>query len=115
MATPAAIAGGATCFRCVPDQQSAILYLLATIAGVTSPSIIAANATCYRCVPDFESAMLYLLDTIATNAAAAAGQVSCGDVAPTTAPTNACTLYYDRVTTALYYWNATTATWILKV
>lgn len=115
MATPSEIAGGATCFRCVPDQQSAILYLLATLAGVTDPSTIAANATCFRCVPDFESAMLYLLDVIATNGTGGGGtgSVLCGAVAPVAAPTGTCALYYDTVTTALYYWDG--AAWVLKV
>lgn len=76
---------------------------------------VVAGSSCWKCVPDFQSAELFLLNTIATNAAAAAGQVSCGDVAPTTPPTNSCTIYYDRVTTAFYYWNATTASWVLKV
>lgn len=86
---------------------------------MTMDQVIAGSA-CWRCISDFSAAELFLLNSIATSTAAAAaaaaataGQVSCGDVPPTTAPTNTCSIYYDRVSTAFYYWDG--AAWQLKV
>lgn len=113
METPQEISDNAKCFQCVPDQASALLYLLAKLAGVTDPATIAANSVCYACVPDKLSALLYLADVIASNAAAAEGQVTCGDGAPTTAPTHACAIYYDTANNAEYIY--VSGVWVLKV
>lgn len=113
MATPAQIAEASSCFRCISDEQAAILYLLGTIAGVTDPAIIARESACMRCIPDFDSAALYLLSTIATNAAAAEGQVTCGVGAPVAEPTHACAIYYDTSNDAVYIWRG--GVWALKV
>lgn len=123
MATPAEIASGATCFRCVSDYEAAVLYLLSQIAGVAEPATIAANAACFDCIPNKQAAILYLLDTIAVNGTggggggggAAADIVTCADVDPVAAPTGTCAIWINRVSTAVFFWNSTTATWILKV
>lgn len=109
------IAALSACYRCLQDRQAATLFLLATIADVTIEEIIAGSA-CYRCLADFNAAQLFLLNAIATDtaaAAAAAGQVQCGAVPPTTPPTGSCSIYYDTVSTAFYYWDG--AAWQLKV
>lgn len=113
MATPAEINELSRCFRCVGDFEAALLYLLATNAGIMDPAVINANSTCYRCVADFESAALYLLDSIATAGAATAGQVTCGSGAPTVAPPSGCGVYYDTDNDAVYIYRG--GAWQLKV
>lgn len=114
--TPEQIAALSACFRCIADRQAAILFLLATIADMTIEEI-AAGSACYRCISDFQSAELFLLNTIATNGTggggSGSGSVLCGAVPPVAAPTGSCALYYDTVSTALYYWDG--AAWQLKV
>lgn len=103
-----------SCYRCLPDRQAAILFLLATIADVTIDEINAGSA-CYRCVADFASAELFLLNTIATNGSTGGGSsgVTCGAVDPVAAPAGSCGLYYNTTSTALFYWDG--AAWALKV
>lgn len=110
--TPSEIAALSACFSCIADRQAALLFLLARIANVTIDQIN-AGAACYRCVADFTSAELFLLNTIATNAAAAAGQVTCGAGAPVAAPANSCAIYYDTTNDAVYIYRG--GAWVLKV
>lgn len=113
--TPEQVAALSACWRCLPDFRAALLFLLATNAGMTMEQVIAGSA-CWRCIADFQAAELFLLNQIATDtaaAAAAAGQVQCGAVPPTTPPTGSCSIYYDTVSTAFYYWDG--AAWQLKV
>lgn len=113
--TPEELAALSACYRCVPDQRAAILFLLARIADVTIEEIIAGSA-CFRCLSDFQAAQLFLLNTIATNGTGGgggSGEVLCGAVPPVAAPATSCALYYDTVSTALYYWDG--AAWQLKV
>lgn len=114
--TPEEIAALSACFRCVADRQAAVLFLLARIADVTIEEIIAGSA-CFRCLSDFQAAQLFLLNTIATNGTGGGGgasdQVACGAVDPVAAPAGACGLYYNTVSSALFYWDG--AAWILKV
>jgi hypothetical protein len=114
--TPEQVAALSACWRCPPDQRSAILFLLATIADMTLEEVI-AGSSCWKCVPDFPSAELFLLDTIATNGTGggggASGSVLCAAGPPVAAPTTTCAIYVDLTSTALYFW--TGAVWQLKV
>lgn len=115
--SPEEIAALSRCFSCIQDRQAAILFLLARIADVTIEEIIAGSA-CFRCLSDFQAAELFLLNEIVTNGSTGGGgggigSVLCGVVAPVAPPATACALYYDTVSTALYYWDG--AAWQLKV
>jgi hypothetical protein len=110
--TPEQLAALSACFRCVADRQAAILYLLATIAGVTVDQIITGSA-CYRCVVDFQSAELFLLNTIASAPAPVSDAVTCGVGAPVTAPSSGCGVYYDTSNDAVYIYRG--GAWVLKV
>lgn len=81
--SPQEIATNARCFTCLPDQQSAILYLLARLAGITDPSVIADQSRCFQCVPNQGEAMLFLADQIATNGNAVCSQDMLIDWTPT--------------------------------
>lgn len=121
--SPAEIAALSACFRCIADRQSALLYLLATIAGVTVDQIVAGSA-CYRCVTDFQSAELFLLNTIVTNGTGGGGaEAGCmpstsGDPEGVLVSTCSPALAVDPATSAIYLFTGVAGTsvgWALKV
>lgn len=112
--TPEQVAALAACWRCVPDFRAALLFLLATNAGMTIEQVIAGSA-CWRCVADFQAAELFLLNEIVTNGTGGgggSGEVLCGAVDPVAPPTTTCALYFQTVSQALYAWDG--AAWVLK-
>lgn len=124
MATPAEIAAASSCFRCISDFEAALLYLLATNAGIMDPATIAANSACYRCIPDFEAAVLYLLDN-GGSGGGSGGDAGVGSVLLTTgdpegvltAPT-AAAIAYDAATGATYEYTGVAGGntgWVFKV
>jgi hypothetical protein len=122
MAEPATIAAGASCFTCIPNKQEAILYLLATIAGVTDPATIAENARCYACIPNKQEAMLYLLDAIATGGGGGGAsdlvQRTSGDPEGVRTSSTGVSIAYDPATGAVYEYTGAAGGntgWVFKV
>lgn len=113
MATPQAIVDGATCFTCIPDKLSALLYLLANNAGVTDLQTIIDGARCYSCIPDKWAAILYLLD----NGGGGGGGGASGNIValtganvPVAAPASGSGVAYNEVPN-FWVWNTTTLAW----
>jgi hypothetical protein len=102
MATPQDIATGAACYACIPDKLAALLYILATNAGMT-PQEIATGSACYSCIPDKLAAVLYLLDS--GGSGGGGGSATCGLVDPVAAPTGDCGLYYNTVDQSFWAWS----------
>jgi hypothetical protein len=109
MATPQEIATGAACFSCIPDKLAALLYLLATNAGMTDPQAIATASACYSCIPDKLAAILYLLDG-GGGGGGGGGESLCGAVDPVAAPSGTCGLYFNTVAQSFWAWDG--ANWI---
>jgi hypothetical protein len=115
--TPQQVASAAVCYDCIPQgyRESAMIYLLAQIAGSTmTPSELAAAAVCYDCIPTGYrlSVIVYLLAQIAAGGAAGGGGVTCGAVDPVAAPSGSCALYYNTSSGALFLWDG--AAWQFK-
>lgn len=108
MATPQEIATGATCFACIPDKLAALIYILATNAGMTDPQTIATASACYSCIPDKLAAILYLLD--GGGGGGSGGSSNCGIVDPVDPPTGDCGLYFNTVDQSFWAWNG--AAWV---
>jgi hypothetical protein len=116
MASPDQIAAAARCFDCIPPgyRETAIIYLLGEIAGVTDPATIVENAKCYDCIPaGFRlSAIVYLLDAIVAGGGIGGAGVTCGTTDPVDPPSGSCGLYYRTDTGALFIWDG--AVWQFK-
>jgi hypothetical protein len=116
MATPQEIVDGAVCFDCIPAgfRDTAALYLLAEIAGVTDPATIVENAKCFDCIPAGfrQTAIVYLLDQIAGGGGAGGSGVTCGTSDPVAAPSGSCGIHYRTDTGALFIWDG--SQWVFK-
>ena len=121
--TETLLADGA-CYACLPPGllQIAQTSLLCRIAQALTPGMtcdvqtLLSDGACFACLPPgmLQVVQAQLLCEISAALTGGVGQqVLCGDVAPTTAPTNGCSIYYDRVSAAFYFWNG--ASWSLKV
>lgn len=113
MATPQAIATGAECFSCIPDKWAALIYLLATNAGVTDPQTISTASECYTCIPDKLAAILYLLD----NGGGGGGGGGTGDIialtgtnVPAAAPSSGKGIAYNEAG-SMWTWDTTALSW----
>lgn len=94
--------------------MSALLYLLASNAGMSDPATVAANSACWACISDKWAAALYLLDNGGSGGGGGSGSgVTCGSGAPVAAPSSGCGIYLDTDTNALYVY--TNGAWTLKV
>jgi hypothetical protein len=105
-------------------QQLVNTVLLCRIAKALNPAMtcdvqtLITDAACLTCIPPgmqslVNTALLCNIASAISAATGAAGQVTCGNGAPSTAPTPGCGIYYDKVSTAFYYWDG--AAWQLKV
>lgn len=104
-------------FPCIPPGLAPFikLALLCGIANGTTMDCTAQNlinqAACLqRCIPRgmCDAIEIYLLCQIASSGTGGGGSSSgltCGLVAPTTAPTGTCGLYINTATGSLYYWD----------
>lgn len=121
--TPEQVAALSACWKCLPDFRAALLFLLATNAGMTIEQVIAGSA-CWRCLSDFQSAELFLLNEIVTNGTGGGGagagcmQSTSGD--PEGVLVSSCTpaLAVDPATSAIYLFTGVAGTsvgWSLKV
>lgn len=110
--TPEQVAALSACWKCVPDFRAALLFLLATNAGMTMEQVIAGSA-CWRCLADFQAAELFLLNSIASAPAPVSDAVTCGAGAPSTAPSSGCGVYYDTTNDAVYIYRG--GAWVIKV
>lgn len=121
MPTTAEMIEGAQELCCVSEGilPAMKVWLLAQqLNPVPTLAEMIAGAQTLCCLDDstLNAISVWLESEIADAGAATAGQVTCGSGAPTGgAPASGCGLYVDLVSTAVYYWNAGTASWILKV
>lgn len=116
-----------SCFTCQPGgiQNALKLALLCRIMRALDPAMTCdvatllseAAANCFVCQPAGIQAAIELQLLCNISGSLASGgvtqQVLCGIVPPTTAPTNGCSIYYDKTSTAFYFWDG--AAWQLKV
>lgn len=120
MATPAEIAEASNCYRCIGDQQAALLYVFATIAGMT-PEQIQTGSSCFKCIGDPMSALVYLADQILqAGSGGATGCVPTTSGDPEGVLVSTCTpaLAVDPATSAIYLFTGVAGTsvgWALKV
>lgn len=73
MATLGELAQGASCYRCLEDQQAAMLWQLDQIRILAGGSImnleqIAQGASCYTCLPDKLAAVVFLFNELGESA-----------------------------------------------
>lgn len=123
MATPAEISIASACWNCIPDKLAALLYLLATNAGMSDPATVAANSACWSCVPDKWAAALYLLDNGGSGGGGGGGGTGCalstnGDPEGVLTATCSPAIAVDPATQAIYLFTGVAGTntgWALKV
>lgn len=72
-----------------------------------------AEAKCFQCLSDRELQYVQsqLLCNIEAGGTGGSGCMLCGLVDPTETPDCDCALYYNTVTSSLWYWDGTAASW----
>lgn len=120
VSSPNELMADATCFTCLEDRQTGaiIISLLVQILQHYNPmassdvDTLMADAVCFTCLEPRQMAavQLQLLGQIA-DSVANGGIVQCGAVDPVADPGVPCALYYNTVTSDLFYWDDGAGVW----
>ena len=112
----------ATCFTCLDTQQTGaiIISLLVQILQHYDPmassdvDTLMADSVCFTCLEPRQMGAIQtqllsaIYEAITTGGASGVG---CGAVDPVGDPGMACGLYYNTVTSALFYWDDGAGVW----
>lgn len=107
----------AKCYQCLSEREMKLvqIWLLGQIWGgdMSDISALLAEAKCFQCLSDRELQYVQsqLLCNIDAGGTGGSGCMLCGIVDPTTAPDCDCALYYNTVTSSLWYWDGAQAQW----
>ena len=115
--TAQALASASPCFACIPKgyRDAVLIYLLATLAGVTDVATLVSNARCYDCIPKGfrDAVIIYLQDAINTSGGGGGGATEVfsllGGASPGVVPTGSGVAYNENG--QLWVWNQFAGTW----
>lgn len=110
----------AVCLTCLDRRQllAIIVYQLCQLTNMAcDPATLMASAKCFQCADEGQSLamIVYLLCKIQEGGGVGGGGVLCGAGDPAVDPGSNCSLYYDTVSAALWYWDDGTSAWLLLI